>query len=1250
MNQNVIDLKQISKKYSMSLSKRSMVGNLIALLRGTSEKKELLAIRDINLSIKRGQTVGIIGENASGKTTLLRIISSITFPTQGSIVIKGRVAGLLDLGAGLYPELTGRENIFLNTALFGMSRKDTEKIFEDIADFSGLNSFIDAQVKTYSQGMLVRLGFSIAIHVKPDIFLIDDSLAVGDEEFQRKCIEKITQLKNQGITIVIVSHDLASLSKICDRGILIKDGAIVKDGQMQKVIVRYTEAVGEKKAIASIDNDKLSVIFNQGKLVLLWQGVLLTKNFGAYSGFFIENRWVMSWEAVWQIKQRQKDSFLAHGVWPEYGISIDLEVSAPDDRGIDLKTKLNFFKESRFRRFAVGFMANELYDRYFDGNEFRRISSKAVLSDRWVDIYKTHEVKIPLVLAADESLPIIAVNFSQNQNKSLQLIQNTEKEFDCRVLQKQYFISESDPADNVSCESSIKLLESSWADQFAKTQQDKKILKNSNTSIKKVGDSFQLYYDGRQLTKYQNILFGFFYRGHRINLFNGEWFIEKIEKKDQEQIEIRSWFKDLGLEIGLSLLCVDGGFRWTLAVHAQTDNKPEYLFAKMCVVPEFTGYFDSEDQEEFLKGIEVNEQITALKLTGGFIGLDAQPDAKLPVLIFQSDTGCELELQNASINESSRILIATSGNIEKLEGQIRLLEDEQAKSEFLKNTTPEEIYPQVKTRHINADFEENKLMLSFDTKQLTAGAGFNSAIFLDARWHESETAPRIVTQEQNKVSVSLKRKNLDITERWEFDFKDKGFDLKAYLKFPTAMQDCDYRLGLYLDNQFTHWINSIAAYEKKAFETGAKHIKFFDVMDKNAKVMGVTSQNHTDETVLFEITKLFSGMGRKTPWIKNDQTMRVLQYVFKIDTQIMDDDEEICVFEGRIEVLGKQEVQKKIDSYCRQNFLIARDDLSLCAIQKRIELIADNDSLVADSGLFSFMRVSSNLFTHADEDVEVLDSSLANWQINKIDEKTLELLLKWDDKQMIEKWVFKDCGNIFNWKVYLYTQESLKIENIIIGLIVPKTFTKWFTQEDNGLMRSKNKFERTLIDNRSNFIGVHPREISEKSPALLFESKMDMDEWLLFFPDDYNKEQNVLGTSPIINSEGKIIDAGWHRIFEGNIRKLCDTSELNNSDKQKSSELKCDGLQIAFQKSRAKILFNDQEITKTLGLYSSVQVNGMWMDSTKARWKIENDEKKQRSIFAGMDLMLFRIGTSNSGVGIRLSGVFKCSRMRKESA
>lgn len=196
------------------------------------------ALDDVSFTVNEGDTVALLGYNGSGKSTCLKLISGVLREDSGYVGVRGKVAGLIEVGAGFHPDLTGRENVYLNGAILGMSKKEVEEAFDEIVAFSEIEKFIDTEVKFYSSGMFLRLAFSVAVHTDPDIFLVDEILAVGDEPFQRKCLARVQEMKAAGTTLVIVSHDLDMIADICDRGILLEKGKIVVDGTVDEAIER----------------------------------------------------------------------------------------------------------------------------------------------------------------------------------------------------------------------------------------------------------------------------------------------------------------------------------------------------------------------------------------------------------------------------------------------------------------------------------------------------------------------------------------------------------------------------------------------------------------------------------------------------------------------------------------------------------------------------------------------------------------------------------------------------------------------------------------------------------------------------------------------------------------------------------------------------------------------------------------------------------------------------------------------------
>ncbi len=232
----------VSKTFKVHQERASSLKQFIAS-GGRNRFEEFHALRDVSLDVSVGEALGIIGHNGSGKSTLLKCMARILTPNDGEIIINKRMAALLELGAGFHPELSGRDNVFLNAAILGMARKEIDLRFDEIVAFSGLEQFIDAPVKTYSSGMYVRLAFAVAINVDPELLLIDEILAVGDVTFQQKCMEKFVQFRDDGRTLVLVTHDTSSVRNFCDRAIWLDHGVVKAQGKPADVIDEYTEAM-----------------------------------------------------------------------------------------------------------------------------------------------------------------------------------------------------------------------------------------------------------------------------------------------------------------------------------------------------------------------------------------------------------------------------------------------------------------------------------------------------------------------------------------------------------------------------------------------------------------------------------------------------------------------------------------------------------------------------------------------------------------------------------------------------------------------------------------------------------------------------------------------------------------------------------------------------------------------------------------------------------------------------------------------
>lgn len=241
MEDIVIEIKNIDKNFKIYTDKGYTLKERLLFFKKRNSYTKHMVLKDISFEIYKGEVIGLIGKNGCGKSTLLKLLTKIIYPDKGFINIKGKVSSLLELGAGFHPDMTGRENIYINASIFGLTRKEINGKIEDIINFSELQEFIDTPIRTYSSGMYMRLAFSVAINVEADILLVDEILAVGDANFQEKCYAKMKELKEEGTTVVMVSHDLNVIKQLCNRAIWIESGIIREEGNPEEVIEAYLQ-------------------------------------------------------------------------------------------------------------------------------------------------------------------------------------------------------------------------------------------------------------------------------------------------------------------------------------------------------------------------------------------------------------------------------------------------------------------------------------------------------------------------------------------------------------------------------------------------------------------------------------------------------------------------------------------------------------------------------------------------------------------------------------------------------------------------------------------------------------------------------------------------------------------------------------------------------------------------------------------------------------------------------------------------
>jgi lipopolysaccharide transport system ATP-binding protein len=335
LSQRAVIAEGVGKLYRLGKTQdtlaRTMSEALVGMIRRTpaadKQAQDLWALEDVSFEIAEGEVVGVIGRNGAGKSTLLKLLSRLTEPTRGRITVDGKVGSLLEIGTGFHPELTGRENIFLNGTILGLKRSDIARRFDDIVAFAEIDRFLDTPVKRYSSGMYVRLAFAVAAHLEPDILIVDEVLAVGDVAFQRKCLGRMGQVAEEGRTVIFVSHNVAAIKSLCTRALLLQGGRLTADGPVEETVSKYLDATWPMSTDGSIP--ETDARFGSG------QALLRTVRVTNGSGDHIEQIYLgqpFRVTALYEVRERLKDIVMEVGISTPEGMRI-VTAGSTDDGG-----------------------------------------------------------------------------------------------------------------------------------------------------------------------------------------------------------------------------------------------------------------------------------------------------------------------------------------------------------------------------------------------------------------------------------------------------------------------------------------------------------------------------------------------------------------------------------------------------------------------------------------------------------------------------------------------------------------------------------------------------------------------------------------------------------------------------------------------------------------------------------------------------------------------------------------------------
>jgi len=762
---------------------------------GRLTHEDFWGLKNISFEVRQGEALGIIGENGAGKSTLLRVIGGMLKPDRGSFKVYGRVAGLIDLGGGFQKDLTGKENIYLISSLFGLSGKQAEARYEDIVKFAAIGRFINAPVKCYSQGMLMRLGFAIAIHVDPDVLLLDDSFVVGDIYAQNKCINKLLELKEQGKTLILVSHDLSIAKRMCSRGIFLREGRIIKDGLINKVCDYYTETVGDKKGIAILEEGQSGVVFNNGRLIIRCKEGAITARNGGYSTITLSGREYQSTFADWRIERvegPEGKEIVATGAWPDMPMLERWRLLFLNERELIWEITIESTIDGLLpERCQTSVIFQEGYKNWFTIEKEIAFSKAFLQGGDWqcelVDDALNAVIGLKGENSNDLALPTVILDRISNNQQARCRIGNTGSIDAGRILDYVVFPDGAEPGDHtfkrtvfysklVFFNPSHKEKISAFLDNARALMRDAVFISNGALGISCREREIGIYWNGVLITRNAGFNTQFQYQGRSYSAIEGNW---SISRENSRQIRVVVSWSALGGLRQIWRIMIDNdendAVRWEITLETDEERKIINRQAELLLSKEYLGWFTAAEKGKFERLEKKGGVVVLNKYANNCAGVEAPVknetlllprvsfscDSDIPVVSYISKNNGELspgvKLQFLEIDSKERVRVYPGKN-KYFYGVIHMgapLFQPGEKSE--KSQVPATTDNGHLIRHgkLSFIFDHGKGRILWDGLELTKGLSLYSSGLMQERWHDSSQASWQVSKvdAQNIVAV-----------------------------------------------------------------------------------------------------------------------------------------------------------------------------------------------------------------------------------------------------------------------------------------------------------------------------------------------------------------------------------------------------------------------------------------------------------------------------------------------------------------
>jgi len=1001
--------------------------------------EELWALEDINFSLDKGKVLGIIGKNGAGKTTLLKLIAGMLVPDRGEIKVEGKVSTLMELGAGFNPEFTGKENILINAQLYGLKEEELEMRLKEIIEFAGLGKFIHAPLKYYSQGMFMRLAFSLAIFVEPDILLIDDILAVGDREAQEKCIKKVFELKDKGKTIVLVSHDMGMIEKLCDEVILLDKGKVVFQGLPQEVIPRYLEISGDEKGIGILEKESLRIVFNNGRIFINYNKIPLTKDIGGYLSFFLPKlgNWSSSLNLNWQIKKQWVNGFIAEGSSFDGNVVQTWEMSVEKDK-FDWKIKIN---EDSIKEAHIDLLLTPEYKGWLSlekKGEFGPFLHKSNWQELSLDNYKGNIIGIRTD-GGRRDFPNLLFEVDNAQFKLF----NTGYNQESRVIQLCL------GGDYISVRANIFPDIDAFEEYFRIQKEELLAQRSINSGALRLfcdleNKSIRLYYRDKEITKWTGLYSSFVYNHQWYDTGKAEW---EVEKKDRDLIIRLKWMgEDIRQE--WRLYYEESKLVWEIK-HATEINLGILKFG-LILNPEYQRYFCGYEEGKFPLDFTVWQNMPLLNPWASRFGV--RKEMNLPAIIIERPEETSIFFQNGDKTSLCRDLgIAVSKTfLEKkifdLKTSFGFLEEEKAIEEYLSQERSKinlldkkEDLLSISLNYfsIYVDIESKSIRLYYKGKEITRGKGLSTTFCVKnhppfnlshSRWQTKKISSK-------ELLLIVQYEPLAVIQTWTLSIdENQGFKFKIEMDVAEFFYLIYWDIIIELSGDYVSWKT---AYEEKNFSGNWISNDICPIRMREKRISKLVLEQNLDKNLPLLSFDFYSDSGKRILSMfkrkeKNEEIIVInSSIVYPLEEQKISPGEH-KYGEGRI-LIGK-EISLEEKTSIEDLIELKNKYLRVTFTHGKGDIFWKEKNLTSGLGIFTSLRLERIWY----------DSYQAAWQIKEKDRNRIIAIGTWGHIPLVQIWELKIMeDNLIYWRVDSEIYEELNLEIEQTNLMLSSEYKNW---------------------------------------------------------------------------------------------------------------------------------------------------------------------------------------------------------------